>query len=227
MTIKICVAIPPKTVAEALELVARAENHKADLIEIRIDSLKEFNKLSDIANCSNVPLIATNRPTKEQGKFSGSEIERKRILLDAAENEFEYVDIELSTHNLKSFISDVHDIGVKPIISFHDFEKTPSLSKMEEILKKQIANEAEICKIITTAKSIEDNLTVLNFVSKASKSAKVACFSMGELGKTSRLLSPLFGSFFTMASLESGRETASGQLTIQEMKTAYKALRLV
>jgi 3-dehydroquinate dehydratase len=49
---------------------------------------------------------------------------------------------------------------------------------------------------------------------------------MGELGKPSRLLSPLFGAFFTIASFERGKETASGQLTIQEMKTAYQALGL-
>jgi 3-dehydroquinate dehydratase len=47
---------------------------------------------------------------------------------------------------------------------------------------------------------------------------------MGELGKVSRLLSPLFGGFFTFASLERGNETASGQMTIQEMKAAYELL---
>jgi 3-dehydroquinate dehydratase type I len=83
-----------------------------------------------------------------------------------------------------------------------------------------------VCKIITTAKHVEDNLTVLDFTSKASRNVKIVCFSMGELGKPSRLLSPLFGGFFTIASFERGKETASGQLTIQEMQTAYQALGL-
>jgi 3-dehydroquinate dehydratase len=47
---------------------------------------------------------------------------------------------------------------------------------------------------------------------------------MGELGKVSRLLSPLFGGFFTFASLEQGSETASGQMTIQEIKATYELL---
>jgi 3-dehydroquinate dehydratase len=38
------------------------------------------------------------------------------------------------------------------------------------------------------------------------------------------LLSPLFGAFFTFASLEQGSETASGQMSIQEMRTAYELL---
>jgi 3-dehydroquinate dehydratase len=49
---------------------------------------------------------------------------------------------------------------------------------------------------------------------------------MGQLGKPSRLMSPVFGAFFTIASIEAGRRTASGQLTIREMRTLYKALGL-
>jgi 3-dehydroquinate dehydratase len=39
-------------------------------------------------------------------------------------------------------------------------------------------------------------------------------------------VSPLFGGYFTFASLERGSETAAGQMTIQEMKTAYELLGL-
>jgi 3-dehydroquinate dehydratase type I len=227
LTIRVCVSVLPETVAEALEFIERAENHDADLIEVRLDSLRETSELPNIAGCSRVPLIATNRSAKCHGEFRGSETERKQILLKAAGNGFEYVDIELSTSELKDTVSDVHEIGVKPIVSFHDFNQTPSLPQMEDVLRKQIASGADVCKVVTTAKSAEDNLTVLNFVSKASRSARTVCFSMGELGKISRLLSPLFGGFFTFASLEKGRETASGQLTIQEMRVAYEALGVI
>lgn len=227
MTLRVCVSVLPKTVAEALECVEKAEKQGADFIEIRLDALKEYNTLSDIPACSKISMIATNKSVKHHGKFLGSETQRKQTLLNAAEKGFEYVDLDLSTSELKSIISDVHGMGVKSIISFHDFNETPSLSEMEKILKKEIASGADVCKIVTTAKSVEDNLTVLNFVSKACKSAKTVCFCMGELGKTSRLLSPLFGGFFTFASLERGKETAAGQLTIQEMRAVYKTLGLM
>jgi len=226
LTIKICVSIPPQTVTEALDLIKKAENQHADFIEVRLDSLTKHNQLADIANCSNTPLIATNRSTKCQGKFLGSETERQKILLDAAKNGFEYVDVELSTAKLKNIISNLREMGAKPIVSFHDFNKTPNSTQLNKILKKEIASGADICKIVTTARLVEDNLTVLDFLSKACENAKMVCFSMGELGKPSRLLSPVFGAFFTLASLESGRETASGQLTIREMRSAYEALGL-
>lgn len=226
MTVKICASIFPETNAEALNLIKSAENHKADFIEVRLDGFKNHDKLAEIANYGKAPMIATNRTPECQGKFSGSESWRQRILLNAARNGFEYVDVELSTPKLEDFIRNLRQMSVKLIISFHDFDGTPSSSKMYKILEKEITKGADVCKIVTTAKLVEDNLTVLNFVSKACRSASVICFSMGELGKPSRLLSPLFGSFFTIASLERGRETASGQLTIQEMRTAYQALGL-
>jgi len=226
LTIKICVSVPPKTVAEAFNLIEKAENQRADFIEVRLDSLKKHNELADIARCSNTPLIATNRSPECQGKFLGSENERKKILLDAARNGFEYVDIELSTPELKEIVSSLRGMGVKAIVSFHDFDETPSSSQLNEILGREIDSGADVCKIVTTARLVEDNLTVLDFVSKASKSARIVCFSMGELGKPSRLLSPVFGAFFIIASLESGSKTASGQLTIREMRTVYEALGL-
>jgi len=227
LTIKICVSVLPQTVSEALDLIQRAESQRADFIEVRLDSLDRHNQLADIANCSNVPLIATNRSTKSQGKFSGSEAQRKKVLLDAAEEGFDYVDVELSRRGLKEIINTLREMGVKPVVSFHDFDETPSMSQLNEILKRQIESGTDVCKIVTTAKIVEDNLTVLDFLSKACKTARTVCFSMGELGKPSRLLSPVFGGFFTIAALESDRKTAIGQLTIQEMRMAYKALGLI
>ncbi len=226
MTIKICVSVPPQTVIEALALIEKAESLHADFIEVRLDSLKKHDQLADIAHCSDKPLIATNRSKKYQGKFLGDETERKDILIDAAINGFEYVDIELSTPNLKDIVNHLREIGTKPIVSFHDFKETPSSPQLNKILRNEIAGGADACKIVTMARSIEDNLKVLNFVSKACDYAKIICFAMGELGKPSRLLSPVFGAFFTIASLESGIKTAKGQLTIQEMRNAYAALGL-
>lgn len=226
MTIKICVSVPPKTVTEALSLIEKAEDQHADFIEVRLDNLKKYTKLADIAHYSKTPLIATNRSAKCQGKFLGSEAERERILMSAARDGFEYVDIELSTSKLKGITGNLREMGTKPIVSFHDFNETPSSSQLNKILDKEIASGADVCKIVTTARFVEDNLTVLDFVSKASKNARMVCFAMGKLGKPSRLLSPVFGSFFTIASLESERKTAQGQLTIREMRSAYEALGL-
>jgi len=226
LTIKVCVSVPPKTVDEAFGLIEKAEAQNADLIEIRLDSLKNHDRLAEIPRCSKTPLIATNKSMEHHGKFSGSEDERQKILMDAARNGFEYVDVALSTPNMRELIDNLREAGAKPIVSFHDFDRTLELSQLNLVLEEEIALGAAVCKIVTTAKQVEDNLTTLNFVSKASKKAKIVCFAMGELGKPSRLLSPVFGAFFTFASIDEKRKTAKGQLTIQEMRQAYELLGL-
>ena len=147
------------------------------------------------------------------------------MLLNAAKSSFEYVDVELSTQQLKHLVKELKALGAKPIVSFHKFDGSLSTSELTSILEKEISSGAEVCKIVTTAKHMEDNLTALNFMSTASSKTKLVCFCMGELGKVSRLLSPFFGGFFTFASLERGSETAAGQMTIQEMKATYEILR--
>jgi 3-dehydroquinate dehydratase type I len=226
VTARICVSILPKTTHEALHLIGKAEDAHADFIEIRLDYLENPRELADLALHGKTPKIATIIPTSKHGKFSGTEAERQQILIGAAKNGFAYVDAELSTPNLTEFVGEVKAAGAKPIVSFHDFHGSLSLQELNGILEREIGSGAEVCKIVTTAKQVEDNLTLLNFTSAASKKTKIVCFGMGELGKTSRLLSPVFGGFFTFASLERGSETAAGQMTIQEMKSAYELLGL-
>jgi 3-dehydroquinate dehydratase-1 len=226
LTIQVCVSVPPKTVEEAFDLIEEAEAQHADLIEVRLDSLTNHARIAEIPRCSKTPLIATNKSMEHHGKFSGSEDERQKILVDAARNGFEYVDVDLSTPNMRELVGNLHEAGAKTIVSFHDFDRTPELSRLNKVLEEEIAWGADVCKIVTTANQVEDNLTTLNFVSKASKKAKIVCFAMGELGKPSRLLSPVFGAFFTFASLDEKRKTAKGQLTIQEMRRAYELLGL-
>ncbi len=224
MTARICVSILPKNNLEALNLIEKAEKAQADLIEVRLDCLEISRNLSDLSASTKIPLIATNKLTSEKGHFAGTESERQQTLLNAAKNGFEYVDVDLSSPKHKETINKLKLLGAKPIVSYHKFDGALNVSAMEKVLDEEIASGASICKIVTTAKQVEDNLPALSFVSFASSKAKLVCFCMGEHGKVSRLLSPLFGAFFTFASLEQGSETATGQMSIAEMRAAYGLL---
>ncbi|MCW4015549.1 MAG: type I 3-dehydroquinate dehydratase [Candidatus Bathyarchaeota archaeon] len=226
MTIRVCVSVPPKTVDECFELIKKAEAHNADLIEVRLDSLNNYERIADIPACSKTPLIATNKSVEQHGGFSGTETERQKILVTAAKSGFAYVDVHLGVPKQKQLIITLKKAGAKVIVSFHDFEQTPPIAKLNNVLDEELALGADVCKIITTANSVKDNLTTLHFVSEASKKAKLVCFAMGDLGGHSRLVSPVFGAFFTFACLDEKRKTAKGQLTIQEMKLAYETLGL-
>ena len=220
MTLRICVSILPKNIPEALTLIKNAEEAKADLIEVRLDLLETTSNLKELAESTRIPLIATDKLESEKGFLSKTETKRKQRLLNAAESGFGYVDIDLSSSNRQEF-DKLKQMGAKPIVSCHKFQGPLSRSEMERVLEQEIASGANICKIVIKAEKIEDNLAVLNFVASHSAETKLVCFCMGEAGKVSRLLSPMFGAFFTFASLKQGSETASGQMTIQEMRAFY------
>jgi 3-dehydroquinate dehydratase type I len=219
MNIRICASILPKTIDEAIRLMKKAKEAKVNFIEIRLDDLARNSKLEDLTEHIEIPLIAADRSNK-------NEVERQAILLNAAKSGFAYVDTELSSPKLQNFVNQAKAIGTKCIVSFHDFGKTPSNQELNRILEREVSSGADVCKIVTTANKMEDNLTLLQFIQAAPVRKKPVCFAMGQLGKTSRLLSPAFGSFFTFASLERGAETAPGQMTVQELRTAYELLGL-
>jgi len=220
------VSILPKTASQALNMIDGAEEADADLVEIRFDRLESVKSLADLASHGKVPKIATNKLTASHGGFAGTEVEQKKILLKAAKGGFEYVDIDLSAPNLKGFMTEANEYGAKVIVSFHDFDGSLKLTELDSVLEREIACGADVCKIVTTVKRVEDNLTLLNFTAAARKKANIICFAMGEAGKISRFLSPLFGGFLTFAALERGTETAAGQMTVKEMRAAYKLLGL-
>jgi 3-dehydroquinate dehydratase type I len=91
---------------------------------------------------------------------------------------------------------------------------------MRRIIERQLAAGADICKLITTARSFEDNLAVLNLI-REFPGKRVVSFAMGEYGYVSRVMCPLVGGDFTYASLQEGRESAPGQLTVVQLKKIY------
>ena len=94
----------------------------------------------------------------------------------------------------------------------------------DRIIRSEIDAGAEICKLVTTACDIEDNVKCLLLLRKMSSSTKIVCFAMRQKGLISRALSPVFGGYFTFASLRNCAKTAPGQLAIDELKSLYAKL---
>ena len=224
MTPKICVSILPKNSQEAISLIKNAEGAKADLIEVRLDLFDVNTNLREIVDCASTPLIGTHKLASEKGFSSATQEQKQEMLGSAAQSGFEYVDIDLSSPNLQGVIDKFRDTSAKLIVSYHKFDGTLSRAALERILEQEIAASASVCKVVVSARKIDDNLAILNFVASHSGKVKLVSHCMGEAGKISRLLSPMFGSFFAYASLEKGDETAAGQMTINEMRTFYDLL---
>lgn len=206
----ICIPISePDTERTLVSLKKAAE--VADLVELRLDSMVEYDLVRLLENRS-CPLIVTNRPVREGGSFSGDEEKRISILKGAIELEADYVDIE---HDSVHLIKDRRK--TKLILSYHNFQETPrDLMRIHAQLNEA---GADIAKVAVRAHEAVDNLVVFDVLRSSVIPTIGLC--MGEAGLMSRVLAPKFGAFLTFASLSKGAESAPGQITAREMKDIY------
>jgi 3-dehydroquinate dehydratase-1 len=189
-----------------------------ELFEVRIDLIGDG--WAELAKQLTKPWIACNRRADEGGRWEKDEDKRIDELLKATELGADMIDIELRTTNLAEIILLIKQ-RAKCLISFHDFKGTPPFDEMLEIVQRQLDTGADVCKLVTTAQSLEDNNTVLQLI-PAFPAARVIALAMGHLGLTSRILCPLVGGYLTYASIEPGRESASGQITVTYLRKIYE-----
>ncbi|MFC2007480.1 type I 3-dehydroquinate dehydratase [Chloroflexota bacterium] len=211
----ICASI----VSSDTELV-KAVVSSVDLYEVRIDLIGDG--WQELAGQLKKPWIACNRRAEEGGSWRGSETARIAELTRAVEMGADMVDIEMETEDLAAVVRMVKQ-RTQCLLSHHDLRETPSLDKMRKIVERQLAAGADVCKVVTTARTLGDNLAVLQLV-KEFPGSRVVSFAMGALGVTSRVLCPLVGGDFTYASLAEGREAAPGQLTVGDLRKIYGML---
>jgi len=209
---RICASI----VSNDLKAIKSVES-LVDLFEVRIDLIGDG--WQELVRQLKKPWIACNRSVNEGGSWGGSEAKRREELLSAIELGAGIIDIELMMGNLREIVPLIKK-RAQCLLSFHDFEKTPPLDRMKEIVQKQLEAGADVCKVVTTAQKFEDNLAVLQLIAGFPK-ARVVSFAMGPLGFTSRITCPLVGGDFVYASIETGKEAASSQITVRDLRKIY------
>ncbi|MDD4859869.1 MAG: type I 3-dehydroquinate dehydratase [Dehalococcoidales bacterium] len=195
---------------------------QVDLYEVRLDLIGEGWRR--VARHLRRPWIACNRRAEQGGKWQGSEERRLEELLEAVTLGASIADIELDTKNLETSVAVFHKAKAKCLISHHDFERTPPESRLRAIVQQEIDAGADICKVVTTAGSFADNMLLLELM-KHFPDVPMVAFTMGTLGVTSRILCPLVGGDFTYASVDAGKESAAGQLAVQDLATIYGMLQ--
>jgi 3-dehydroquinate dehydratase-1 len=216
----ICVPILERKSESVLQSAEKAVNLGADILEFRIDALQnpDANMVKNLIAEINYPIIATNRMKDEGGLFKGSEKERISILLKAAQNA-DIVDIELQTEN--EFRQKVIEASKSTIVSYHNFKKTPPFQELLEIVKKE-HEIGDIAKFAVMPANNKDTLTVLKVLSEVQNTIGI---SMGDIGKYTRLIAPIFGSPITFASMDN--ESAPGQLDIQTTRDILRTLAVI
>ena len=222
---KVCVAIIGSTAAEMLEK-ASAVVKETPFLEFRLDYLEKpllaLPKLKHFfADNTAATGIATCRRTANGGKFAGKVADQIEILSKAAGAGFHIVDVELETAEAlkKGELQKLRDTGVALIISHHDFNATKDL---DGIYKRIVPFEPDFIKIVPTAKTLVDNVTLMRFIERMEDHTNIIGICMGDAGIISRVLGLRAGSAFTFAAASIGEETGPGQIAARTLIETYR-----
>jgi len=189
-----------------------AAREHADLVEFRMDLADEpLTQLSDYDG--ELPLLVTNRPEWEGGEADDA---GRLAALEAAvtDDAVGAVDVELATArdgDADGLIETAREHDVAVVVSTHDFEGTPGMGDLQEMLR-EAAQFGDVGKLAVTAETPDDVLDLLVATRAATvEGHTVATMAMGEAGRHSRAVAPLYGSRIGYAPVEPTNATAPGQ----------------
>ena len=163
-----------------------------------------------------VPVLFTLRSLAEGGGFTGDETAYEELLAAAAKGgNADLVDVELRTAGDRAvqLTGRLRQLGVKVVGSWHDFEKTPSVHEMTDILISMQESGMDITKLAVMARCKSDVIRLLDAaVQMEERYADRPCITMamGKPGQITRLLGGFTGSAVTFAS--AGYTSAPGQM---------------
>ncbi|MGA7374940.1 MAG: type I 3-dehydroquinate dehydratase, partial [Candidatus Sulfotelmatobacter sp.] len=221
---RVCVAV---AASDPSELIEKAEGLTRDnpFLEFRLDYISKpslaLPKIKHFLEThSGIAVIATCRRAASGGKFRGSIASQLDILGKAAAAGCQLLDVELQTA-LKCKPEQLQKLRGRAglILSFHDFRGT---KKLDETLEKMRAFPADFYKVVSTATTLADNVSMIQFLERESDNHSIVGVCMGEQGIISRVLGVRAGSVFTFAAVSPGEETAPGQVTAQELRSVYR-----
>lgn len=211
----ICIPIRKKTMSSLLKHISEA-NKLADVIEIWFDEIPNLTdeKIEGILKATKKPILY---------KHTGNKESLRKLL----PKKLAYIDLDFKES--PKLIKEVKQSSPesKLIISFHDFEKTPTTAELTKMVAKMQKLGADLVKIAATANSLSDSMRMLSFLSQLKeKGQKAICLCMGKEGKITRITGHLLGNYLMYAAITERDKTASGQLLAKELKEIQKlALR--
>jgi 3-dehydroquinate dehydratase-1 len=202
-----------------------ARDH-ADCVEFRMDLAE--SPLAALADYEgDLPLLVTNRAAWEGGEAADEG--RIEALVEALDHDaVAAVDVELAAvadGDGGDVVAAARDRDVATVVSVHDFEATPPADELERLLERA-ADVGDVAKLAVTAERREDTLALLSATHAATAAGeRVATMAMGEAGRHTRAVAPVYGSRIGYAPVDPERATAPGQYDLATLAGLVDSLR--
>jgi 3-dehydroquinate dehydratase-1 len=232
----VCVPLVGRAPEDVLEEARTVAAAGPDLLEVRADAWECAARTEEamallvrLRECvPHLPLLFTCRSAAEGGFHFVGEDARTRLFYAAVEERLvDFVDLELSCGRecLAALKRRAAERGIFLVVSFHDFEKTPSREALLATVAAQVEAGADVAKVAVMPQCPEDVLTLLAATLEARRrfpEIPLVAVSMGELGVASRVMGGLFGSDLTFAM--GAAASAPGQISLAELRKVSDVL---
>lgn len=201
----------------ALNAARRLKRGEVDFLEVRVDHF--IDDLPGVLAATKklpAPLIITVRHPKEGGAAPLTFAQRadlyRQFFPVAA-----LIDIELrSAEALAPVLREAKKAGIRRILSWHDFKKTPPLDELQERWEKARGFSPDIIKFATRTRTPQDLARLMELQAGTPKKPALSLMGMREFGKISRLALGRAGSVLNYGYL--GELQVSGQWPAQVLK---------
>ena len=216
---KLCISISAETSEELFEKIVRAEE-LADVIEVRFDRLRPEDRITiaERLSATGKNFLLTFR-APEQGGFRPVSVEERQDFWSTVPNT-KWADVE------PDLIEVAERRGFEKLIcSYHASSNT--VANIRQIFALLADTGADVLKVAAPVETAADSILIWNLLNDASAKGKgLVPIAMGEAGKWTRVLGPANGAFLTFASLETGEETAPGQISAVDMRDVFRVKEL-
>jgi 3-dehydroquinate dehydratase-1 len=188
-----------------------------DFFELRLDALVwSIDETRAAIAHLRAPIIITARHPREGGLNQLPSRERRALLLGFMVHAAA-VDVELrSAEALVAVLEQARQMKICRIISFHDFNRTPSAARLDQIVTEAQSAGADIVKIAIRTETRSEVATLLDFFQRHARATPLAVMGMGQLGALSRRRLARQGSALNYAAL--ANEPIEGQLSMAELR---------
>lgn len=189
-----------------------------DLFELRLDQLADMaDQVERLLPQIRKPLIITARHPREGGAGE-LQLRQRRDLLSRFLDYANYIDVELrSASALRSLMKLAKTKKIRRIISFHNFNFTPSVRVLALKARAAKLHGVDVFKVATRTDTPIELGRLLEFVTSSRPDLTVAVMGIGKLGAISRVLLARAGSALIYASL-SPVTNVEGQLSLEQLR---------
>ena len=131
------------------------------------------------------------------------------------------IEVEAPDEYKQEIVKKANAADCEVIVSFHDHEKTPVREELEQTVDWCFNSGADIAKIACKADGKDDAARLLGLLDGE---RRLIVVGMGSEGKIVRVVAPLLGSEIAYVSAGRGKESASGQMTAEELERKMKEI---